>query len=72
MNSIFVVFFILVGFFEVMQLIRKRLLRELIALSVLLVFGITVSTLYAFGIDLPSPITAAKTLIEDVLRIAYI
>lgn len=71
MNSIFVVFFILVGFFEVMQLIRKRLIRELIALSVLVVFGIAVSTLYAFGVDLPSPITAAKTLIEDVLRIGY-
>ncbi len=71
MDFLFAALVIVIAVFEIPPLIQKRLFRELAVFLVLFVFGLTVTVLFGFGVNLPSPIMAAKGLIEDVLKISY-
>ncbi|MFA9379544.1 MAG: hypothetical protein ACERKO_00655 [Acetanaerobacterium sp.] len=67
----FPLIFLLIALFEVPQLIRKKLWRELVVFSLLFVPALTVSVFYGAGVHIPSPIMGIKHLIEDVLRISF-
>ncbi len=71
LNLLFAALVVLIAVFEIPPLIQKRLYRELLVFLVLFVFGLTVTVLFGLSGSLPSPITGAKHLIEDVLRISY-
>ncbi len=71
MDFLFAALVIIIAVFEIPPLIQKRLFRELAVFLVLFIFGLTVTVLFGFGVNLPSPIMEAKRLIEDVLRISY-
>lgn len=71
LNFLFAALVVLIGVFEIPPLIQKRLFRELAVFLVLFVFGLAVTILFGLTGNLPSPITGAKYLIEDVLRISY-
>lgn len=63
--------FAVIGIGELPTLIQKRMWRELVVFSVLFVFALTVSVLYALGVEVPSPMRGIKYLIEHVLKISY-
>lgn len=71
LNLLFAALVVLIAVLEIPPLIKKRLFREFAVFLVLFVFGLAVTVLFGLSGNLPSPITGAKYLIEDVLRISY-
>jgi hypothetical protein len=61
--------FTVIGLFEVPKIVEKRLWRELIVFSFLLVFGFTLSVLLALDVPLPSPARGTRFLMEPILRL---
>ena len=61
--------FILIIFFDVPSLIRRKLWRELAAFSVLLTIGFVLSFLQVIGVKIPSPNDGITFLVETVSKI---
>lgn len=61
--------FILIIFFEVPDLIRGKLRRELAAFSVFLAIGFILGFLQVIGVKIPSPNDGISFLVETVSKI---
>ena len=60
--------FILIIFFEIPGLIRRKLWRELAAFSVFLTIGFVLSFLQVIGVKIPSPNDGITFLVETVSK----
>lgn len=63
--------FLVIVFFEIPDLIRKKYWRELAVFSVLLVAAFILALLQTAGVDIPSPFTVIIYLIRDILHLNY-
>jgi uncharacterized membrane protein len=61
--------FIVIGLFEVPKILKKRLWRELLVFSLLLILGFTLSALIALDVPLPSPVKGIRSLMNPILRL---
>ena len=60
--------FILIIFFEIPGLIRRKLWRELAAFSVFITIGFVLSFLQVIGVKIPSPNDGITFLVETVSK----
>ena len=60
--------FILIIFFEIPGLIRRKLWRELAAFSVFLTIGFVLSFLQVIGVKIPSPNDGIIFLVETISK----
>ena len=63
--------FLVIGYFNVPQLVRAKEWRELTVFSCLYAFGLTLSILLIIGVTIPSPIKGAQYILKDVLNLHY-
>ncbi len=61
--------FTVIGLFEVPKILKKRLWRELLVFSFLLILGFTLSALIALDVPLPSPVKGIRSLMNPILRL---
>lgn len=71
MNFMFVLLIIFSAVLEIPELLRQRQTRDLVVFLFVAAFALIATILYAVGVNLPSPITGAKHLIDDILKISY-
>lgn len=58
--------FLIIIFIEVPGLIKKKMWRELVAFWVFLGIGMTLGTLLALGVEIPSPATPIEKLFKPI------
>ena len=61
--------FTVIALFEVPKILEKRLWRELLVFSILLLVGFTLSVLLALDVRLPSPVKGIRSLMSPILRL---
>lgn len=55
-----------VVFLELPQLLKNKLMKELVVFTILLIIGITLSILLAFGVKLPNPVDLLIFLLKPL------
>jgi hypothetical protein len=64
--------FLIISFIELPDLIKeKNKKKELILVCSILCFGFILSSLYAFGVELTSPVIAIDNFLINVLNLGY-
>lgn len=63
--------FLIISFIDLPDLIKVNSKKELIVVCSILCFGFILSSLYAIGIDLPSPLVGIENFLSDVLNLGY-
>lgn len=54
---------------EVPSLIKKKLIKEMVIFSILLLFGLLISILIAFGVAVPNPLDFLNTVLKPLSKI---
>jgi len=54
---------------EVPQLLEKKLIKEIVVFSILLVLGIVLSILLAFGVTVPNPMDLLTYVLKPLSKI---
>lgn len=66
-----ILIFLILSLIEVPGLIKENRKKEAKLVSFILLFGFILSTFYALGIHLPSPVVAIDNFLKDVLHLGY-
>lgn len=66
-----IIFFIIIIFMEIPELIKRRYVKELIVSSILIFTAFIFSTLYILDITIFNPLDLIIFLIKDLLHLNY-
>ncbi|MBC8586860.1 hypothetical protein [Paratissierella segnis] len=66
-----IIIFLIISFIDLPNLIKKDSKKELIVVCSILCFGFILSSLYALGIDLPSPLVGIENFLKNILKLGY-
>jgi hypothetical protein len=66
-----ILIFLIISFITLPDVIKGNSKKELIVVCSILCFGFILSSLYALGIDLPSPVVGIDSFLRDVLNLGY-
>jgi len=60
--------FAVLGFFEVLQLLRNRFWRDLVVFGFLLILGFVLCLFVTFEISMPNPVTITRLITAPILE----
>ena len=66
-----ILIFLIISFITLPDVIKGNSKKELMVVCSILCFGFVLSSLYALGIDLPSPLVGIENFLRDVLNLGY-
>ncbi len=66
-----ILIFLIISFITLPDVIKGNSKKELIVVCSILCFGFILSSLYALGIDLPSPLVGIENFLKNILKLGY-
>lgn len=68
---IVVIIYIAVAIIQIPGLVKKKLWKDLVVFSLFYIAAVVLSSLFALGVEIPSPMKGVQYVIEDVFGLKY-